>query len=56
MFLILVIVGIVTILGVLIVGAIEARRMENEQPNIITSIFKNKDDKSQKKAADTLRL
>jgi hypothetical protein len=55
-FSILVTVGIVTIFGVLILGALEARRMENKQPDIITSAFKNKDDKSQQKPADTLRV
>jgi hypothetical protein len=44
-FSILVIVGILTIFGVLILGALEARRTEKGQPDIITSIFKSKDDK-----------
>ncbi len=53
---ILVIIGVVTIFGTFIIGAIETRRTEKGQPDIITSLFKKKDDKSQQKAVDTLRL
>jgi hypothetical protein len=45
-FSILVIVGILTIFGVLIAGAVEARRMENGRPDIISSVLKKKEDKA----------
>jgi len=46
----LVIVGVVTIIGVLIIGAIETRRMEEGQPSIISSISKKKGDKAEKES------
>jgi len=54
-FLILVIVGIVTIFGVLIIGAVEIRRMGKGQPDMITSLLEKKADKSKNKGIDILR-
>jgi hypothetical protein len=47
-FLILVIVGIVTIFGVLIIGAFEIRRMGKGQPDIISSILEKDENKAEK--------
>jgi len=44
----LVIVGAVTIIGVVAIGAIETRRMEKGQPSIISS--KSKSDKAEKES------
>lgn len=49
-FLILVIVGFVTIFGILIIGAIETRRVQKGQPDIISSILKKGAGKAQKKS------
>jgi hypothetical protein len=42
----LVIIGAVTIFGVVIIAAIETRRMEKGQSSIISSISKKKSDKA----------
>jgi hypothetical protein len=44
----LVIVGVVTIIGVVVIAAIEARRMEKGQPSIISS--KSKSDKAEEES------
>jgi len=49
-FLILVIVGVVTIFGVLIIGAVETRRVQKGQPDIISSLLKKRDNKAQKES------
>jgi len=44
----LIIVGVVTIIGVVVIAAIETRRMEKGQPSIISS--KSKSDKAEKES------
>jgi hypothetical protein len=46
----LVIVGLVTIFGVIVIAAIETRRMENGQPSILSGISKKKNDKAEKES------
>lgn len=46
----LVIVGVVTVIGVSIIGAVETRRMEKGRPSIISSISKKKSDKAEKES------
>lgn len=41
---ILVIVGMVTIFGVVVIAAVEARRMDKGQPSILSGISKKKSD------------
>jgi hypothetical protein len=49
-FLILVIIGIVTIFGVLIIGAVEIRRMGKGQPDIISGILGKRSNKDQRES------
>jgi len=49
-FLILVIVGVVTIFGVLIIGAVEIRRMGKGQPDIISSVLQKRGDKAKRES------
>jgi len=46
----LVIVGTVTIIGIVVIAAIEARRMEKGQPSILSGISKKKSDKAEKES------
>jgi cytochrome bd-type quinol oxidase subunit 1 len=46
----LMVVGLVTIFGVLIIGVIETRRMEKGQPSIISSISKKKSGEAEKES------
>jgi hypothetical protein len=46
----LVVVGTVTIIGVVVIAAIETRRMEKGQPSIISSISKKNSDKTEKES------
>ena len=43
---VLFIIGVITILGVLVVSAVEIRRVKKGQPDIITSLLHRKTDKS----------
>ena len=46
----LVIVGVVTIIGVIAIGAIETRRMEKGQPSIVSSISGKRSDRAKEKS------
>ncbi|MFZ0034993.1 MAG: hypothetical protein WAK60_08420 [Sedimentisphaerales bacterium] len=50
MMVVLMVVGVVTIFGVLIIVAIETRRMEKGKPSIILSISKKKSDEAEKES------
>jgi hypothetical protein len=45
------IIGVITIFGVLIVSAVETKRIKRGQPDIITSLIEKKADKSSKQGA-----
>lgn len=42
----LIIVGIVTAIGVAVIGAVETKCMEKGQPSVISSILKKRNDKA----------
>ncbi len=43
----LIIAGVVTIIGVVVIVAVEARRMEKEQPSILSGISRKRSDKAE---------
>lgn len=46
----LVIVGTVTTIGLIVIGAIETRRIEKGQPSILSSLSKKKSNKAEKES------
>ena len=53
---ILFIVGVLTIFGVLVISAVETRRMRGGQSDLITSLLDKKAEKSKNRGVDALRL